>query len=159
MIILAIKYSKISVNIPIELLKEFDKLCEVHSYSRAEGIKEAIRQFIVDQMPEGYYSPQMKQMMSESIREQSAEWMKGMAQASADPEVQKLQMKGVKQMAQEGMFEGLKFGLEKRIQDEGIQLTDEQKLQLSQALQNAREKAIKIQKEKEEAKQRLRKKI
>src|SRR3990172_11884419 len=126
--VLAIKYNKISVNIPEELLKEFDKVCEVHSYSRAEGVKEAFRQFIIDQMPEGYYSPQMKQMMNEAIREQSMEWMKGMAQASADPEVQKLQMIGVQQMAQQGMAAGIRAGIEERLQEQGVKLSDEQRL-------------------------------
>ena len=157
--VLAIKYNKISVNIPEELLKEFDKVCEVHSYSRAEGVKDAFRHFIVDQMPEGYYSPQMKQMMNEAIREQSMEWMKGMAQASADPEVQKLQMIGVQQMAQQGMAAGIRAGIEERLQEQGVKLSDEQRLQLDQRLQFATEKTTEMQKEKKEAKQKLRKKI
>ena len=161
--VLAIKYSKISVNIPVELLTEFDKICEVHSYSRAEGIKEAIRQFIYEQMPEEYFSPQMKQVMNESIREQSVEWMKGIAQAAADPEVQKLQIQANKQAmiegAKQGAIEGSIVGIEKRFAEQGASLSEEQKLQMAQALQSAREKTIKIQKEKTEAKQKLRKKI
>jgi len=155
MIILAIKYSKISVNIPVELLNEFDKICEVHSYSRAEGIKEAIRQFIVEQMPEGYYSPQMKQVMNESIREQSLEFMKGLAQAAVDPEIQKLQYKA----AQDGVVAGMRAGIEQRLQEQGIKLSEEQQLQLAERLQIAREKTTEIQKEKNEAKQKLRKQI
>jgi len=157
--VLAIKYSKISVNIPVELLKEFDKVCEIHSYSRAEAVKEAVRQFIIDQTPEGYYSPQMKQMMNESIKEQGVEFVKGMAQAAADPEVQKLQMKGVQQMAQQGMAEGIKYGIEERLHEQGIKLSDEQRLQLAQRLQFATDKTKEMQKEKKEAKQKLRKKI
>ena len=153
MIILVIKYSKISVNIPVELLNEFDKICEIHSYSRAEGIKEAVRQFIIEQMPEDYYSPQMKQVINESIREQSVEFMKGIAQAAADPEVQKLQLQAMKQ----GAVEGVKYGIEERLQEQG--LSEEQRSQLAQRLQFAREKTKEMQKEKSETKQKLRKKI
>lgn len=163
MIFLVIKYSKITVNIPVELLKEFDKICDVHSYSRAEGIKEAVRQFIIEAMPEDYYSPQMKQVMNESIREQSMEFIKGMVQAAADPEIQKLQIQANKQAmiegAKQGAIEGSIAGLEKRFTEEGVSLSEEQKSQIAQALQSAREKTIKIQKEKTEAKQKLRKKI
>jgi len=157
--VLAIKYSKISVNIPVELLQEFDKVCEIHSYSRAEAIKEAVRQFIIDQTPEGYYSPQMKQLMNQAIKEQGVEFVKGMAQAAVDPEVQKLQMKGVQQMAQQGMAEGIKYGIEERLHEQGIKLSEEQRLQLAQRLQFAQEKTKEIQNEKKEAKQKLRKKI
>jgi len=153
MISLVIQYSKISVNMPMELLKEFDKICEVHSYSRAEGIKEAVRQFIIEQMPEEYYSPQMKQVMNESIKEQGMEFVKGMAQAAVDPEVQKLQMEGVKQMAQQGAVEGIKYGIEERLHGQGIKLSDEQRLQLAQRLQFATEKTNEMQNEKKEAKQ------
>jgi len=163
MISLVIQYSKISVNMPVELLKEFDKICEVHSYSRAEGIKEAVRQFIIEAMPEDYYSPQMKQVMNEAIREQSMEFVKGMAQAAADPEFQKLQIQANKQAmiegAKQGAIEGSIAGLEKRFTEEGVSLSEEQKFQIAQKLRSAREKTIKIQKEKTEAKQKLRKKI
>jgi len=157
--VLAIKYSKISVNIPVELLNEFDKACEFHSYSRAEAIKEAVRLFIIELMPEGYVSPQMKQMMNESIKEQGVEFVKGMAQAAVDPEVQKLQMEGVKQMAQQGAVEGIKYGIEERLHGQGIKLSEEQRLQLAQRLQFATEKTNEMQKEKNDAKQKLRKKI
>jgi len=166
MISLVIQYSKISVNMPVELLKEFDKICEVHSYSRAEGIKEAVRQFIIEQMPEEYYSPQMKQVMHEAIREQSREFIKGMAQAAADPEIQKLQL----ETAKRGMAEGMKAGIEQRfaeeqgisprtIYDKTVPLSEEQKLQLADRLSVAREKTKEMQKEKTEAKQKIRKKI
>jgi len=133
------------------------------NYSRAEGIKEAVRQFIIDQMPDDYYSPQMKQVVNESIREQSLEFMKGIAQAAANPEFQKLQIQANKQAmiegAKQGAIEGSVAGLEKRFTEEGLSLSEEQKLQIAQKLQSAREKTIKIQKEKTEAKQKLRKKI
>jgi len=156
MIILVIKYSKISVNIPVELLKEFDKICEVHSYSRAEGIKEAVRQFVIEQMPENYYSPQMKQVMNEAIREQSREWIKGMAQAAADPEVQKLQMQTMNQGVAQGMMAGIE---ERYFQEHGVRLSEEQQLQLAEKLEIAREKTKEIQKKNKESKKLLRKKI
>ena len=153
--VLAIKYSKISVNIPVELLKEFDKVCELHSYSRAEAIKEAVRQFIIDQMPEDYHSPQMKQMVNETIREQSAEWIKGMAQAAADPEVQKLQVRA----AQQGVVQGMRAGIEQRFQDEGVPLSEEQKLQLAERLSITRLKAKETRNKLIQTKEKTRKKI
>jgi len=155
MIILVIKYNKISVNIPVELLKEFDTICEAHSYSRAEAIKEAVRQFIIDQMPEGYYSPQMKEMMNKSTREQGVEFVKGMAQAAVDPEIQKLQIKAT----QDGIAAGMKVGIEERLLEQGVKLSDDQRLQIAQRLQLATEKTTEMQKEKNEAKRKLRKKI
>ena len=42
----SMRYSKVVANIPEGLLKEFDSVCEGRYYSRAEGIKEAMREFI-----------------------------------------------------------------------------------------------------------------
>ena len=62
--------------------------------------------------------------------------------------------------AREGVLEGTKAGFEKRLTEyQGKELSEEQKLQIAQALQNAREKTKNIQKEKTEAKRELRKKI
>ena len=44
----SMKYSKVVANIPEGLLKEFDAVCESKYYSRAEGIKEAMREFIAN---------------------------------------------------------------------------------------------------------------
>lgn len=42
----SMRYSKVVANIPEGLLREFDAVCDGRYYSRAEGIKEAMREFI-----------------------------------------------------------------------------------------------------------------
>ena len=42
----AIDTTRVILNIPTKLLEEFDKICAMQSYQRAEGIKEAMRSFI-----------------------------------------------------------------------------------------------------------------
>jgi len=155
MISLVIQYSKISVNMPKELLKEFDRVCELHSYSRAEGIKESVRQFIVDQMPDEYYSPQMKQVMHEAIREQSKELMIGMAQAASDPEIQKIQLETARRASSLGMMDGI----EQRAMDQGMPLSEEQKFQVAEQLKIAQLKTREIQNKTREIKEKTRKKI
>jgi len=44
------EWDKIIVNIPKELLKEFDIASQTRYYSRSEAIKEAMRTFIQDSM-------------------------------------------------------------------------------------------------------------
>ena len=48
----SMRYSKVVANIPEGLLKEFDAVCESMYYSRAEGIKEAMREFITNSSTE-----------------------------------------------------------------------------------------------------------
>ena len=140
---------------PKELLKEFDKICELHSYSRAEGIKEAVRQFIVDQMPDDYYSPQMKQVMHEAIREQSLEFIKGIALAGNDPEIQKMQLETARRASSLGMMDGI----EQRAMDQGMPLSEEQKFQVAEQLKIAQLKTREIQNKTRETKEKTRKKI
>jgi len=49
-----IEYNRIVVNVPVQLLKEFDKICFLKHYSRVEAVKEAMRIFVEENTPEGY---------------------------------------------------------------------------------------------------------
>ncbi len=91
-----IEYDKIIVNIPKKLLEEFDMVSSANNYSRAEAIKEAIRQFIIEQTPEDYIPQQMRKLYMESAEDAGAGLVKGMAKAAAfDPEIQKMQQQNV----------------------------------------------------------------
>ena len=84
------KWDKIIINIPAELLREFDRVSTTQYYSRSEAIKEAMRQFIIDTMPEDYVSPNMR----EEVKQQAADAMeamgKGIVRMASDPEIQKM---------------------------------------------------------------------
>jgi len=87
-----IEYDKIIVNIPKKLLEEFDMVSSANNYSRAEAIKEAIRQFIIEQTPEDYIPQQMRKLYMDSTGDAGAAFMKGMAKTAAyDPEIKKMQ--------------------------------------------------------------------
>ena len=84
------KWDKIIINIPAELLREFDRVSTTQYYSRSEAIKEAMRQFIIDTMPEDYVSPNMR----EEVKQQAADAMeamgKGIVRIASDPDIQKM---------------------------------------------------------------------
>ena len=84
------KWDKIIINIPAELLREFDRVSGMQYYSRSEAIKEAMRQFIIDTMPEDYVSPNMR----EEVKQQAADAMeamgKGIVRMASDPDIQKM---------------------------------------------------------------------
>lgn len=63
-----LEYNRIVVNVPTGLLKEFDKICTLKHYSRVEAVKEAMRVFVEDNVPEGY------QTYEESKSQWSALW-------------------------------------------------------------------------------------
>jgi len=84
------EYSRVIINVPTGLLKDFDKVCGLQYYSRAEAIKQAIRMFIDDSYPDEYMSPE------ESTEQYTAMWQ-GMVEALVkiqdDPKYQALQQK------------------------------------------------------------------
>ena len=49
-----IEYSRIVINVPIGLVKEFDMICSLKHYSRVEAVKEAMRIFVEENTPENY---------------------------------------------------------------------------------------------------------
>ena len=87
------KWDKIIINIPAELLREFDRVAGMQYFSRSEAIKQAMRQFIIDTMPEDYVSPNMR----EEVKQQAADAMeamgKGIVRMAGDPEIQKIEAK------------------------------------------------------------------
>jgi len=75
---MVLKYSKIVVNIPEQLLKDFDQICERNYYSRPEGIKQALREWVEDYR---YLNP-----TKELLKERYTEALKAMADAGMDLE-------------------------------------------------------------------------
>ena len=49
-----LEYNRIIVNVPIGLLKAFDKICSLKHYSRVEAVKESMRIFVEQNVPENY---------------------------------------------------------------------------------------------------------
>ncbi len=39
-------FNKVIINVPVKLLKKFDEKCKLDDYSRAEAIKQMMRDFI-----------------------------------------------------------------------------------------------------------------
>jgi len=62
-----IEYNRIVVNVPVGLLKEFDKICSLKHYSRVEAVKEAMRMFVEENMPEDYLSYEESREQFESM--------------------------------------------------------------------------------------------
>ena len=55
------RYSKVVVNIPDQLIQRFDMICDRWGFSRQEAIKQAMRDFIYDNTDENDVEPeQMK---------------------------------------------------------------------------------------------------
>jgi len=49
-----LEYNRIVVNVPTGLLREFDKICSLKHYSRVEAVKESMRIFVEENIPENY---------------------------------------------------------------------------------------------------------
>lgn len=82
------RYNKVVANIPEGLLKDFDAICEGRYYSRAEGIKQAMREFITNSLPEDYVPSKLnKKQMKEGLEG----FIEGLVNLSDDPRIQKLQ--------------------------------------------------------------------
>ena len=82
------KWDKIIINIPNELLHEFDRVADMQYYSRSEAIKEAMRQFIIGQMPDDYVSPSMREVVQQQTADAMEGMGKGLARIAGDPAVQ-----------------------------------------------------------------------
>ena len=83
-------WDKIIVNVPKDLLTEFDRVSATQYYSRSEAIKESMRQFIIEQTPEDYLSPNMRTEMKEQGADAFEAMTKGIVRSASDPEVQKM---------------------------------------------------------------------
>ena len=84
------EWDKIIVNVPKQLLKEFDNAKESQFYSRSEAIKEAMRMFIVNIMGDDYLSPIQQAQAKGNMANIMEGMTTGMARAANSPEVQKL---------------------------------------------------------------------
>ncbi len=62
------EYNRVIINVPKGLLKDFDKVCSLQYYSRVEAIKESMRMFVDNSMPDNYLSPE------ESTEQFTAMW-------------------------------------------------------------------------------------
>lgn len=60
--------SKVIVNIPKRLLEQFDMICEAKYYSRVEGIKQALHEFITNSMPEDRLLSSVQKMVENQTR-------------------------------------------------------------------------------------------
>ena len=78
-----IEYTKVTLNVPKRLLKEFDTIAYLTHYSRVEGIKEALRTFIDRNTPENYQDPEQVTNMWRGV-------MDAMLEISKDPKYQSL---------------------------------------------------------------------
>ena len=94
------KYDKIIINIPDELLKDFDQCCDMGYYTRSEGIKQAMRDFIANSRGEDYVAPEQQ-------KEQMKVLFKSMAEAgqelSKDPKFAQLNQQNVNQKTTESL--------------------------------------------------------
>tara|TARA_Y100001936_G_C16088025_1_gene683375 strand:+ start:1468 stop:1818 length:351 start_codon:yes stop_codon:yes gene_type:complete len=75
-------FTKVILNVPTTLLEDFDFAKDFQNYSRSEAIKESMRQFIIDQMPEGLYPPsQLREVQKQGLQEANTVF-RGMAEAT-----------------------------------------------------------------------------
>ena len=89
-----IEYTKVTLNVPKRLLKEFDTIAYLTHYSRVEGIKEALRIFIDRNTPENYQDPEQVTNMWRGV-------MDAMLEISKDPKYQSLNQQQQQQVMQQ----------------------------------------------------------
>ena len=89
-----IEYTKVTLNVPKRLLKEFDTIAYLTHYSRVEGIKEALRTFIDRNTPENYSDPEQVTNMWRGV-------MDAMLEISKDPKYQSLNQQQQQQVMQQ----------------------------------------------------------
>jgi len=71
------RYSKVIVNIPDQLIQQFDEICDKWGFSRQEAIKQAMRDFIFDYIDENDPGP-------EQIKNTFKNMMLGIAEAAKE---------------------------------------------------------------------------
>ena len=62
------EYSKVIVNVSKPLLDQFDLICEAKYYSRVEGIKQALHEFVTNNMPEDRLLSSVQKMVESQTR-------------------------------------------------------------------------------------------
>ena len=76
-------FTKVTLNVPVNLLKEFKTISDLNHYSRVQAMLEAMRRFIRDHVPEDYQTP-------EQIKTTWTGVMDAIVEVSQDPKYQKL---------------------------------------------------------------------
>ncbi len=84
-------YRKVIVNMPKPLLDTFDLVCRAKFYTRKEAIKQAMRQFIEQEMTEDWIPPAMHEYEKETLSDYMEGIALGAARAAQHPEVIKAQ--------------------------------------------------------------------
>jgi len=84
------EYSKVIVNVSKPLLDQFDLICEAKYYSRVEGIKQALHEFITNNMTEDYLLPSVQKMVENQTRSAFLRLVKEFA-VDNDPKYKTLQ--------------------------------------------------------------------
>ena len=75
-------FTKVILNVPTTMLQDFDYVRDLENYSRSEAIKESMRVFMADRLPEGMHLPsQFKKVEKQSILT-SKTMFEGMAQGA-----------------------------------------------------------------------------
>lgn len=72
-----IRYSKVVVNVPDQLIAKFDKICDRWGFSRQEAIKQSMRDFIYDYTDEN-------DVEAEQMKDAFKNMMLGIAEASKE---------------------------------------------------------------------------
>lgn len=77
-----IRYSKVIVNVPDQLIQRFDRICDKWGFSRQEAIKQSMRNFIAEYTDENDPEP-------EQVRDAFKNMMLGIAEAAKEMPEQK----------------------------------------------------------------------
>ena len=88
----SMEYNRVIINVPSRLLEGFDKVCDIKHYSRVEAIKQAMREFIDNSLPDDYMSPDESKQMYESMM---MGWMDAAVKVAKDPKYSELQKQGM----------------------------------------------------------------
>ena len=76
-------FTKVTLNVPVKLLKQFKTIADLNHYSRVGAMLEAMRRFIDDSTPDGYNEP-------DQIKTYWRQMMDSMLEISQDPKYQQL---------------------------------------------------------------------
>ena len=87
-------FTKVTLNVPVNLLKEFKTIADLNHYSRVAAMLEAMRQFVDDRTPEGYSEP-------DEIKTYWRQLMDAMLEIQQDPKYAQLNTQQQQQMQQQ----------------------------------------------------------
>ena len=87
-------FTKVTLNVPVKLLKQFKTIADLNHYSRVQAMLEAMRQFVDAHTPEGYSEP-------DEIKTYWRQMMDSMLEISQDPKYAQLNSQQQQQMQQQ----------------------------------------------------------